>query len=106
MKQLLLETLEKMPVIFSSNQFSKLAQKKGIPKNFVNNGGISDFLRYYAEQCGSRRIWKKNTIENEPKVFIPKLFKSEKNTNKEDAINLLKSLGYKIMKPITQFEEI
>ena len=53
------------------------------------------------------KLAKKNNAES----FTPTLFKKEIEKEKEilteeSCVTFLKSLGYKIMKPITQFEEI
>lgn len=95
--KILLETLEEMDYIFSSNQFAKVAKKKGFSQYEITQGLIGTFLHNNALQQNSRRIWrKKNTLFNSP-------------TNEElisNAIDLLKKNGYKISKQFIDWREI
>ena len=94
------QTFKEMPVVFSSNAFAKKARGNGLTEEAISNGEISKFLHIHAEQFASRRMWSKkygNSGAN----------KNVSQTDKvNDAITLLKSLGYKIMKPFTDWTEI
>lgn len=97
METILFKTLSEMTFIFSSNSFSNRAKKNGLTKQQINNGAISHFLRLNAIQDGSRRMWrKKNNLPEENSVY----------TKISDAISLLKTHGYKVMKPINDWIEI
>tara|TARA_R110001592_G_scaffold103236_1_gene290927 strand:- start:308 stop:610 length:303 start_codon:yes stop_codon:yes gene_type:complete len=92
-------TLKSMPQYFSSNEFSRKAQKYGVPMWQIKNGIIAKFLHKYAIQTNSRRTWvKKQEINTEVIENI--------DFSVEKAIKLLKSKGYKIMKPITEYKEL
>jgi SOS-response transcriptional repressor LexA len=90
---LLHQVLDKMPQRFSSNQFSIKAQKMGLSKQEVANGTIGLFLHQHSIQSTTRRMWEKN---NDKKT----------KTTIEEAIDLLKRNGYKIMKPISEYVEV
>lgn len=86
-----------MSSTFSSNEFSKQAQKNGLSKKEINNGAIALFLHQNAVQLETRRMWRKRsdlTSDN------------QKSDRIKEAIDLLKSNGYKILKPVTDWVEI
>lgn len=95
--KILTETFEEMDYIFSSNQFAKIAKRKGLSQYEISQGVIGHFLHNNAIQQNSRRIWrKKNNLFNEPT--------SEELIN--NAIELLKKNGYKISKQFIDWREI
>jgi hypothetical protein len=97
METILFKTLNEMTFIFSSNSFSNRAKKNGLTKQQINNGAISHFLHLNAIRDGSRRMWKKKNYLTDQQPISEKI---------KEAIELLKSHGYKIMKPINDWIEI
>lgn len=94
---ILKKTLEEMNFSFSSNEFSKKAQKNGLSKQDINNGAIALFLHRNAVQGETKRMWRKrNGLTG---------FK-EKSDSIMEAIDLLKSNGYTILKQITDWIEV
>lgn len=93
--EILEEAFELMPNEFTSRQFSKAATRRGLNKKLTRSGILAVFLHEVALQTYSNKQW------------IKKL-KNQVNENNKitDAIALLKSNGYKIMKPVTNFEEV
>ena len=91
------KTLSEMNFTFSSNEFSKRARKNGLSKQEISNGAIALFLHRNAVQKGSRRMWVKHNGHNSDK---------QKHDNVLDAINLLKSLGFKVLKRVTDWIEV
>ena len=91
------KTLSEMNFTFSSNEFSKKAQKNGLSQMEVDNGVIALFLHRNALQLGTKRMWiKKNVVSSD----------KQKSDEITIAIDLLKSKGYKISKPVTEWVEL
>ncbi len=94
---ILIKTLETMPNSFTSNEFCKCARKKGYPKNLVVNGFCLKFLLQHAVRASeSKRMWTK---------MNQKIHTTNENEIQQ-AIALLKSNGYKVMKPISDWAEV
>jgi hypothetical protein len=101
--QTLNKVLAEMPEQFTSNNFADVARSYGIPNARIANGICAQFLHPRCIQIHGTRIWARrgSAILKDADV------KPKQNTSDKDAaIALLKSLGYRIMKPITQYEEI
>jgi len=94
---ILQKTLDEMEFSFSSNQFSKKARKNGLSKQEISNGIIAIFLHRNAIQGNTRRMWRKSNTLDSPKKIEDKI---------AEAIDLLKSSGYKILKPINEWIEL
>lgn len=92
---ILKQTLDNMTDIFSSNEFVKEAARLGFKQRDIDLGKCRNFLIENAEQHGSRRTWRKKNTE---------LFDVENQIQK--AIDLLKKHGYKIMKPVNEWQEV
>jgi len=91
---ILKKTLSEMNFTFSSNEFSKQAKKNGLSQQEINNGAIALFLHRNSVQGETKRMWRKgNSITSHNP-------KTDKIT---EAINLLKSHGYKILKPVSDW---
>ena len=95
--EILKKTLSEMNFTFSSNEFSKKAQKNGLSKQEVNNGVIALFLHRNAVQGETRRMWRKHNGLTSDKQKSDKIM---------EAIDLLKSNGYKILKPVSDWVEL
>jgi uncharacterized protein (DUF2252 family) len=93
MDEILKEVLAKMPKGFSTNQFNLVARKRGLADYQIENFS-RNFLH---ENCTlvSGRTWLK---KDQNKTVV--------ETDIQQAINLLKSKGYKVMKPTTNYEEV
>jgi len=107
MKELLFKTLSRMKMNFSSNEFSTAAKRLGLNKRAIANGVIADFLHLNAVQGDTRRMWTKIKQINEVKqlsqindINTLKVDKSDEITN---AISLLKSHGYKVLKQVSDW---
>jgi len=94
---ILKKTLDEMNYSFSSNEFSKKARKNGLSKREVDNGVIALFLHRNAIQGETRRMWRKHNGLKSDKDKSDKIM---------EAIDLLKSNGYKILKPVSDWIEI
>lgn len=102
MKEVLFKALEQMPMQFSSNEFTKKAKQLGVTQLQINRGIIANFLKLNAVRHeDSRRMYSKNRSN----VDLFKQFHSDA-MDIQKAIDLLKSNGYKIMKPVNEYVEI
>jgi hypothetical protein len=103
--------LEKMPITFSSNKFSKKCQQLGLNKELIPSGVLNRYLHKNCEQLGSRRTWMKKPILNNTRQLTINTSNSSINTNnsstnEQQAIELLKSLGYRITKQVIEWQEV
>jgi hypothetical protein len=90
-KEILIATFAQMPDFFTSREFTTKLRENKYAEQLIKNG-CSYFLHQNAiQQEGSRRMWKKNGVR------IDKI---------QEAIDLLKSQGYKVMKQITEYREL
>jgi len=71
MEDILIKTLNKMPIYFSSNKFSKQAVKYGLPRQFVVSGDVNTFLVQNADRGNSIRTWVKRAAQAQA-VFLEK----------------------------------
>lgn len=125
------ETLNEMYSEFSSVTFFGVLREKGIDERIIHNKARK-FLLVFCNPNGGKKTWiKKDLLTSEkneknmkneclakhpeavdfsslPMPIKPTQMTIEDNTDKmeQEAINLLKKLGYKIMKPIHNFEEV
>ena len=88
------KALNDMPNYFSSNQFSRKAKRYGLTLRQVQSGVCAQFLHQNCIQMDTKRTWSKKQEH------------SEISRNVEYAINLLKSKGYKVLKPVTEYQEL
>jgi len=112
------KTFEEMPNKFTGFLFNKTLIKNGYPSEKIRKGeGNQDFLRPMAENLGYKsKTWikkpefQKSTgmFKDEEPIIISKPIETIKapEMNEEKAIEFLKSKGYKIMKPVSNWEEI
>ena len=94
---ILKKTLDEMNFSFSSNEFCKKARKNGLSKREVDNGVIAFFLHKNAVQGYTRRMWRKHNGLTSDKKLSDKIM---------EAIDLLKSNGYKVLKPVTDWIDV
>jgi hypothetical protein len=105
------KTLEQMSYQFSSNEFCKRARKNGITEREIHAGVVSTYLQRNAIQSETRRMWQKYGTRTTSYTQVPltnTVAPTEKSMSDKitEAIQLLKSNGYKIMKPTTDWIEI
>lgn len=82
---------------FSSNQFAVAGRVRGLTDFDIRSGRMSLFLQQNAVQQG-RRTWKRPSAVD--------TLKHNEEAEISWAIELLKGKGYKIQKPVTQWEEL
>lgn len=104
-ENILTKTLNQMPMYFSSNGFTKKAMANGLPKNFVHNAACNRFLYANCNRHG-RRQWSKKVDIKEKQIELDIIVNKSQMLTENNAIALLKSLGYKILKPKTEFVEL
>jgi len=94
--------LSSMPQMFSTNQYlERLKRVASNPKD-VKGGKHMEFIKSECHRVSNRTYMKKPKevqLVLEPKV-------EEKILNEQNATELLKSLGYKILKPVKEWVEI
>jgi len=84
-------TLDLMPNEFSSSEFCKKARVFGITTKQVRKAVCSKFL-------------KENAIHIEKRTYTKN--KDQDKTHVEKCIEYLKSKGYKVLKPVTEYKEL
>ena len=107
-----------MPSSFTSYDFSALSRQLNVDEYYLHSGAIAEFLHKVALLNEKRgKVWSKKyegvknrrAVKMAP-VIIPPVQKVEPKqsviTSIDEAINILKSAGYRIMKPVSQWEEI
>lgn len=108
MKNLFIQTLNQMPLMFTSNEFSNKARENGIPDKWVKQGKCGDFLHKHCDQYLTNKTWQKrikNTqiIKVKENVYTPPIIIKDEQINtdtftEENCIKFLKEKGYKIFK--------
>jgi hypothetical protein len=89
--EILKKTLDEMPIEFNSNQFADKAKRNGLSQYQINSGLMLSFLHNNCKQGMTRRQW------------------SKKNTDTiqlSEAIKIVKSNGYKVMKQQIEWIEL
>jgi len=109
-EEILQRTMRQMPRVFTSNQFNKIAIKNGYPREILKKKGLAKFIEQYASNGSFQsKTWVKFTDE---KTVISETQKSNSDNNLElsdriqEAIELLKGNGYKILKVHSEWVEI
>jgi hypothetical protein len=87
--------LNEMQDKFSSNEFASLSRRYGITDKQIKNKVANRFLLQNCIQINRKSWAKKNTNS---------LF--DNKHQEEQAVLLLKSLGYKVYKPVTEYQEL
>jgi len=95
LNEILSKSLEQMPDFFSSNQFADAAIRQNYPKIAIAKGMLGSYLHKHATQSNtSKRMWHKRGNSHQQFNDI------------DAAIALLKSHGYRILKPVSDWQEI
>lgn len=101
--KILEKTFDQMPRMFTSNAFNSQAVKNGYPKHLLKNNGLAWFLHKYADNDRERsKTWVKR---NTDPIYTHEISKEFKFKNVDEMIAFLKSKGYKIMKPVSDWVE-
>jgi hypothetical protein len=98
--EVLEKTFKQMPQVFTSNQFNKQAVKNGYPAALLKHSGLHPFLHKYAKNSTTfSKTWTKNKTE---------VICSNESTSMTEMqmIQYLKSKGYKILKPVNEWQEL
>jgi hypothetical protein len=94
------QAFAKMPNVFTSNQFA-IAVRKYFPASLIPKNN-QEYLNTVCDRIGNpnkNRLWRKKVVAHTETLPLT----TEQYTN--DCITHLKSLGYKVMKPIVEFTE-
>jgi hypothetical protein len=95
-EQILEAAFAQMPNEFTSNEFTKKLRKNKYDNRWIANHDNVKYLQQHAIQLSLRR-WKKLDARIDTNVNINKI---------QEAIELLKSQGYKVMKQVSEYKEI
>jgi hypothetical protein len=85
-----------MPNEFTSNEFTKKLRKNRYDNRLIANHDNVKYLQQHAIQLSLRR-WKKLNVRIDTNVNINKI---------QEAIDLIKSQGLRVMKQVTDWQEI
>lgn len=101
------QILKEMPNEFTTNMFVKSMRQKNISESIIKNQRHIPFLTSKCERFTRNTFGKKYQRDllfessTESKIEYKK-----NNMDEKDAIEFLKSKGYKILKPITEYQEL
>jgi hypothetical protein len=95
-EQILEAAFAQMPNEFTSNEFTNKLRKNKYDNRWIANHDNVKYLQQHAIQLSLRR-WTKLDARIDTNVNINKI---------QEAIELLKSQGYKVMKQVSEFREI
>jgi len=90
-KQIIQATFAQMPDTFTSSEFAHELRKNNYDNKLILNGSGAQYLHKHAVQNGSCRRWKKLGVRID---------------TIQEAIDLLKAQGYKVMKQVSEYREI
>lgn len=97
--------LDEMPSEFSTNIFIDVLRKLNVHRTVITGQQHVKFLENRCNRLTKRTFSKKS--ENTSSFTPTNDFKTENHSNEiESAIAILKNHGYKILKPITNYEEL
>ena len=100
MNRILNNTLNQMDNVFTSNLFAKVAEKNGITRKEIEYDCIAQFLKQKCKRFESNRKWVKKSFNKEKNSGTKELIKSDEDIINE-AIEILKINGYRILKPLS-----
>ena len=94
------KTMAQMPNSFTSNQFNKKAIQNGYPEKILKGKGLHSFIGKYADNAykGSRTWIKRSAVKNGATTIDQMTI--------DQMISFLKSKGYRIMKPVSDWVEV
>ena len=94
------KALAEMPVTFTSSDIANKAKSMGANPKHTQQGAIGFWL---SDRADIERLTRNTWMFVQPKQVESK---QQAQCDEQQAVNLLKSLGYRLMKPTTQWEEI
>ena len=98
--EMLTKALDEMPKKFTSHEFYKTLEGMGYPTHqAVDRNRLREFLLGYCNHL-SKFIWEKIPTRQQELSF------NEPTMRELESIEYLKSRGYKIMKPQTEYVEL
>jgi hypothetical protein len=108
---ILQKTMGEMPNVFTSQEFNKRAISNGYSERILKKKGLGDFIKQFAKNEPRGKIWTKiegTLFEKEATDanIRPTVFDQLTNDDfVEKMIMVLKSKGYKVMKPVDEWKE-
>jgi len=87
-------TLKQMETTFSSNTFIGKAYLLGLKNNKLNKRVVREYLIANCTQLSTTRMWTRKQLKKSVQL------------NDVSCIAYLKSRGYKILKPVTEYHEL
>jgi hypothetical protein len=94
--QILEATFAQMPNEFTSNEFTRKLRKNKYDNRLIVSHVNTQYLHQHAIHV-SKRQWKKLDARIDTSVSIDKI---------QEAIDLIKSQGFRVMKQVTDWQEI
>lgn len=102
--EILMKAFNRMDAHFTSDKFIKVARSLGYCSKEIDKRRHLDFLHAYAVRVsGYDRRWTKEMGQIPTEKQVPQ---QQPKTSIEEAIQLLKSNGYRILKPVNEFIEL
>jgi len=98
---ILQKTMGEMPNVFTSQEFNKRAIINGYSERILRKKGLGGFIKQFAKNEPRGKLWTKI----EPTFFEVEAPKKKDEDYIEKMISILKSKGYKVMKPVDKWEE-
>ena len=102
------QILKEMPNEFTTNLFVKKMRERNISESIIRNQRHIPFLTSKCERY-SRNTFAKKYLRNtliEPEFQVSKVEYKKSEFNESSCIEFLKSKGYKILQPITEYKEL
>jgi hypothetical protein len=103
------QILKEMPIEFTTNLFVKKMRERNISESIIRNQRHIPFLtskcERYSRNTFAKKYQRNNLFENQNIVEKIEYNKSATLTENQ-CIEFLKSKGYKILQPITEYKEL
>ena len=111
--KIVMDTFNEMPDIFTSFEFNRAALENGYPERLLRGRGLANYLRRFADNdfYRSKQWTKKGATPAVVQTKIAEETTEPKSSNIEgvsieECIQILKNAGYKVMKPVSEWEEL
>jgi hypothetical protein len=96
--------LNKMGKTFTGNEFYSICRVLNIPEHYLKNGHAKNFLLQNCELV-SRKVYKKKTDYPNPE-WHKQVVTTTETSDVQKMINHLTQLGYRVMKPKTEWIDV
>jgi hypothetical protein len=102
------QILKEMPNDFTTNMFVKKMREKNISESIIRNQRHIPFLTSKCERYTRNTFAKKyqRTTLFEPDIQVGKVEYKKTELTESSCVEFLKSKGYKILQPITEYKEL